>query len=194
MVLTPSEMVPLGTPAPRFSLPDPRSGKTVSFDEVAAGKQATLVMFLCNHCPYVVHVNPELVQLGKDYAGSGLGVVAISSNDVKGYPQDGPELMAKQAEELGYAFPYLFDEDQSVAKAYRAACTPDLFLFDSDLALAYRGQFDSSRPRNDEPIDGADLRAAAEAVAAGRPVPEPQVPSIGCNIKWRRGNEPEWFG
>ena len=190
MAATESEMLELGTIAPEFELPDPDGELHGLGDDYSA----YLVMFICNHCPFVIHVREELARLGDDYLSRGLSIVAINSNDVETHPADSPARMKQEAEQWGYQFPYVFDEVQSVAKAYRAACTPDLFLFDGDLALAYRGQFDSSRPRNDEPVDGADLLAAAEAVAAGEPVPEPQVPSIGCNIKWRPGNEPDWFG
>jgi thiol-disulfide isomerase/thioredoxin len=151
-------------------------------------------MFICNHCPYVKHIRPRLAEVTKDLAGKGLAVVGINSNDSGLYPDDSPEAMKAEAEEYGYTFPYLVDEDQSVAKAFRAACTPDLFLFDGNGKLAYRGQFDSSRPKNDEPVTGADLVAAAEAVLEGRPAPEDQRPSIGCNIKWKPGNEPDYFG
>lgn len=189
MAATPSTMLALGTPAPDFALTDTRTGTTVRRDE-ARGDKGLLVMFLCNHCPFVKHIRPELARLGRDYQASGLGIVAISANDAEKYPQDGPDQMAAEAEEAGYAFPYLYDETQQVARAYRAACTPDFFLFDSGLRLVYRGQLDDSRPKNDIPVTGKDLRAAIDAVLAGRPAPEQQWPSIGCNIKWRPGNEP----
>ncbi|MFG0258804.1 MAG: thioredoxin family protein, partial [Phycisphaerales bacterium JB041] len=151
-----------------------------------------LVMFLCNHCPFVKHVREELAALGRHYQPKGLALVAISSNDTENYPDDSPDKMTSEAAEAGYTFPYLFDETQEVAKAYHAACTPDFFLFDKYHKLAYRGQLDPSRPRNDIPVTGADLRAAIDAVLAGRPAPEPQLPSIGCNIKWKPGNAPDY--
>jgi peroxiredoxin len=191
MVSVNSTMMPLGSEMPPFELPD-ATGQTVA----GSSFQGTplLVMFICNHCPYVKHIRPRLAEVTKDLAGKGLAVVGINSNDSELYPDDSPEAMKAEAEEFGYTFPYLVDEDQSVAKAFRAACTPDLFLFDGNGKLAYRGQFDSSRPKNDEPVTGADLVAAAEAVLEGRPVPEDQRPSIGCNIKWKPGNEPDYFG
>jgi thiol-disulfide isomerase/thioredoxin len=155
-----------------------------------ADAPALLVMFICNHCPFVQHVRDELARLGRGYAERGVGIVAINANDVDRYPQDGPDAMREEARAVGYPFPYLFDETQEVARAYRAACTPDFFLFDADRKLAYRGQLDASRPGNDLPVTGRDLRAALDAVLAGRSVPEPQVPSIGCGIKWKPGNEP----
>lgn len=191
MALTPSRMVPLGTSAPAFSLPEPKTGSTVSLDDVASGKDATLVMFICNHCPFVVHVNPELVRLTNDYMAKNVGVVAISSNSTATHPQDGPDAMAKHAETEGYPFSYLFDGDQSVALAYEARCTPDFFLYDKNRELAYRGQLDASRPGNGKPLDGADLRAAVDMVLAGQTIEGTQYPSAGCNIKWTPGNEPE---
>jgi peroxiredoxin len=191
MVSVPSTMMPLGTEAPPFSLPD-TDGGTVSLDDFRDAP-ALLVLFICNHCPYVKHLREALADFAREYQERGLAVVAISSNDVEKYPQDSPEMMKKEKEEAGYPFPYLFDESQEVAKAYRAACTPDFFLFDGDRRLVYRGQFDSSRPKNDIPVTGEDLRAAANAVLEGRPVPEDQTPSIGCNIKWKPGNEPDYF-
>ena len=190
MALTPSSMVPLGSAAPEFRLPEPKTGADVSLDDVAMGKRATLVMFLCNHCPFVVHVNAELVRLANDYAPRGVGVVAISSNDVDGYPDDAPDKMAAKAAELGYAFPYLYDEDQSVARAYDARCTPDFFVYDADRKLVYRGQLDGSRPGNDVPLTGSDLRAALDAVLSGATPLAEQRPSAGCNIKWKAGNAP----
>ncbi len=191
MALTPSQMVPLGTPAPDFSLPEPlQRGRAVTLDEVAGGKQATVVMFVCNHCPFVVHVNPELVRLAKEYGAKGVGFVAISSNSVETHPQDGPDAMAAQAAALDYPFPYVYDEDQSVARAYDARCTPDFFVYDVDRRLAYRGQLDGSRPGNQVPLDGHDLRAALDALLAGSRPAADQVPSVGCNIKWRPGNTP----
>lgn len=191
MVSVNSTMMPLGSEMPSFALPDP-TGQTISSSSFEG--TPLLVMFICNHCPYVKHIRPRLAEVTKDLAGKGLAVVGINSNDSELYPDDSPEAMKAEADEFGYTFPYLVDEDQSVAKAFRAACTPDLFLFDGKGKLAYRGQFDSSRPKNDEPVTGADLQAAAEAVLEGRPVPEDQRPSIGCNIKWKPGNEPDYFG
>jgi peroxiredoxin len=179
----------LGDHAPDFGLPA-TDGTFVHRDDVAAGRRAFLVLFICNHCPYVQHVRSELARIGRDYATRDVGIVGIASNDVAQYPEDGPAAMAEEAERAGYTFPYLWDETQDVAKAYGAACTPDPFLFDGHLRLAYRGQIDGSRPRNDEPVTGADLRAALDAVLAGEPVPEPQHPSVGCSIKWKPGNEP----
>lgn len=184
MAATPSTMMPLGTTAPDFSLPDTISGKTLSLSELR-GKNATLVMFICNHCPYVLHINDELVRIAKEYEPKGVSLVAINSNDVVNYPQDRPELMKELAENVGYTFPYLYDESQNVARAYGAACTPDPFLFDADLKCIYRGQLDESRPNNDIPVTGKDLRNALNALLAGEPVSENQVPSIGCNIKWK---------
>lgn len=186
-----STMLPLGTPAPDFSLLD-TSGATVSRDDFADAP-ALLVMFISNHCPYVKHVGDELARIGRDYEPRGVAIVAICSNDAEQYPDDAPDAMADFAIERGFTFPYLVDESQSVAQAYRAACTPDLFLFDADRELVYRGQLDGARPSNDVPVDGRDLRDALDAVLAGKPVPEPQLPSMGCNIKWRAGNEPEYF-
>lgn len=191
MVRTPSTMLPLGTLAPEFSLPN-IDGQTVSLAE-AVGPKGTVVMFICNHCPFVKHVADQLAALGRDYSSRGLGVVAISSNDVSMHPADSPEQMVHEAEDRGYAFPYLYDESQGVAQAYHAACTPDFFLFDSARQLVYRGQLDASRPGNDIPVTGADLRGAIDAVLAGEPVPLDQRPSLGCNIKWKPGNEPVYF-
>ncbi len=184
MARTPSNMLPLGTPAPAFSLPDVVSGKTVSLDTFA-GKQALLVMFICRHCPFVKHVQHELVKLAKDYAASSLGVVAISSNDAGEYPGDAPPSLREMAIELGFNFPFCYDESQEIAKAYDAACTPDLYLFDEKRRLVYRGQLDDSRPGNLIPVTGRDLRAAIDAVLSGKPVDPEQKPSLGCNIKWR---------
>jgi thiol-disulfide isomerase/thioredoxin len=178
--------------APSFALPDPE-GKVHSLDDFA-GAPALLVVFICPHCPFVVHIRTELGAFGREYREKGLAMVAIASNDVAQYPQDGPEGMAREIREGGYTFPYLYDETQEVAKAYRAACTPDLFLFDGDRRLVYRGQFDDSRPGNGVPVTGKDLRAAAAAALAGLPVPPEQRSSIGCNIKWKPGNAPEYFG
>ena len=191
MARTPSQMLPLGTPAPDFNLPDP-DGRLHSLDD-AAGSKAYLVMFICNHCPFVKHVADELARLGRDYGDKGVSIVAINSNDVENYPDDGPDAMKKESEARGYNFPYLLDADQSVAKAYEAACTPDFYLFDADRKLVYRGQLDGSRPGNDVPCDGADLRQALDAVLANEPVPAEQVPSVGCNIKWKPGNAPAYF-
>ncbi len=181
MALTPSSMIPLGTAAPDFALPD-LDGGTVSRTDFEG--KPLLVMFICNHCPYVVHVNDGLVAFAGDYQEKGLAIVAINSNDVANYPEDRPQKMKEYAERLGYTFPYLFDETQEVAKAYDAQCTPDFFLFDADHRLAYRGQLDDSRPNSGIPVTGADLRAAADAVLAGEEAPGDQRPSMGCNIKW----------
>lgn len=185
MAATPSTMMPLGTQAPDFNLKDSVSGGGFTLSDVR-GQKGTLVMFICNHCPFVVHIQKELAKFASHYSGSGIGIVAINANDIDNYPDDSPDNMKRVAQEQGYSFPYLFDATQEVAKAYDAACTPDFFLFDADLRCAYRGQFDSARPGNQEPITGADLRAAMDLLIAGRPVPaEGQVPSIGCNIKWK---------
>jgi len=191
MVRTPSTMLTLGTTAPGFSLPNV-DGSTVGLDDVA-GPRGTVVMFICNHCPFVKHVADQLAALGRDYLAHGIGFVAISSNDVSSHPSDSPEQMVHEAELRGYPFPYLYDETQEVARAYRAACTPDFFVFDGDRKLAYRGQLDASRPGNSLPVTGADLRAALDALAAGRRPSADQHPSIGCNIKWKPGQEPEYF-
>ena len=193
MVKTASTMLPLGHKAPDFSLPEVISGEKVSLASFE-DKDALLVMFICRHCPFVIHVQNELAKLGRDYEGSKLGIVAISSNDVKNYPEDSLENLANMKNELGFVFPYLLDETQEVAKAYLAACTPDFFLFDSSRELVYRGQLDDSRPGNGAPIDGRDLRGAIDALLGGGEVAEDQKPSIGCNIKWRPGNEPSYFG
>ncbi len=185
MAVTPSTMMPLGTKAPAFELIDTVSGEKLSLDTLQ-GDKATLVMFICNHCPYVLHVNDELVRIAKAYQPKGVGFIAISSNDAVNYPQDGPEQMKEHARKVGYPFPYLYDETQEIAMAYNAACTPDLFLFDKNLHCIYRGQLDASRPKNDIPVTGSDLRNALDAVLAGRPVSENQIPSIGCNIKWKQ--------
>ncbi len=193
MARTPSTMLELGTPAPDFSLPDVVTGRPVTLSELATG-QPILVAFWCNHCPFVLHVEEGFVDFAREYAGKGLQVLAISANDAENYPQDGPDEMKARANTQGYSFPYLFDEDQEVAKAYRAACTPDLFLFGPDRTLVYRGQFDGSRPGNGVPVTGEDLRAAADAVLAGEAPTQDQRPSMGCNIKWRPGNEPDYYG
>lgn len=190
MVRTASTMLDLGTKAPAFSLPRVDDGRVVSLEEFA-GASATLVMFICAHCPYVRHVAPALATLAQEYQARGVAVIAISSNDAEAYPDDAPAALAEDARARGYTFPLLYDESQSVAKSYRAACTPDFYVFDRDLLLAYRGQFDASRPKSDVPLTGADLRAALDAVLSGAAVPEPQVPSIGCNIKWKVA--PDYF-
>jgi peroxiredoxin len=192
MALTPSTMLPLGTAAPDFSLQDAVSGKTLTL-ETFSGKKALLVMFICNHCPYVKHLKSALAQLGKDYAGKDIAIVGISANDPVSHPDDAPAKLAADAKSSGYTFPVLFDETQKVAQAYKAACTPDFFVFDASRKLAYRGQFDDSRPGNGKPVTGADLRAALDAVLGGKPAASKQQPSIGCNIKWRAGNEPAYF-
>lgn len=184
MALTPSNMRPLGTEAPDFNLPDTLSGQSKRLKDLK-GSKGTLLMFICNHCPYVVHVESELVKLGKDFKDSGITLIAISANDVENYPEDSPEKMAKRAKDRGYEFPYLYDESQQVAKAYQAACTPDFFLFDQNLKLVYRGQLDDSRPGNNIPVTGKDLRAALNALINGQKIPADQKPSMGCNIKWR---------
>ena len=193
MVRTASTMsLSLQTELPEFSLPDP-DGRVVSTRDFR-DRDGLLVMFISNHCPFVQHIRSGLAAFGKDYQSRGLGIVAINSNDSGTYPDDSPEKMKEEAEKFGYTFPYLIDATQEVAKRYRAACTPDLFLFDRSRRLVYRGQFDSSRPGNDVPVTGSDIRAASDAVLAGRPVPEEQTPSVGCNIKWIEGNAPEYFG
>ena len=184
MALTPSTMLPLGTPAPDFELSDTVSGTLVSLAQFKA-KKALVVMFICNHCPYVKHVQAELVKLGQDYEAGEAALVAISANDPAAYPDDSPKKLGAEARRAGYRFPVLFDETQEVARAYQAACTPDFFVFGPDRRLVYRGQLDASRPGNGLPVTGADLRAAIDAVRAGRPVPPEQKPSLGCNIKWR---------
>ena len=193
MALTESTMLELGAQAPPFTLQDVVSGDEISLAD-AAEEMGLLVMFICAHCPFVVHVKSELARIGVDYAGKPIGIVAIASNDVGTHPQDGPDNLRKQAREEGFNFPYLYDESQEVAKAYKAACTPDFFLFDRDLRLVYRGQLDGSRPGNDVPVTGEDLRAALDAVLHGTAVSSDQKPSVGCNIKWRPGNEPAYFG
>jgi peroxiredoxin len=184
MAATPSTMIPLGTIAPDFKLPDTVSGKAFSLADLKSPK-GTLIMFICNHCKYVKHIHHELVKITNEYIPKGLSVIAISSNDVLNYPEDDPTLMKEQAIQHAYKFPYLYDESQEVAKAYDAACTPDFFLFDGDLKLVYRGQFDDSRPSLDKPVTGKDLRNAIEALLAGKQVNPDQIPSMGCNIKWK---------
>jgi peroxiredoxin len=191
MVAVNSTMLPLGTPAPDFRLSDP-SGTVVSLDDFRSAA-ALVVVFMCNHCPYVKHIRSGLAQLARDYQARNVAFVGINSNDVENYPADSPAKMAEEARSAGYVFPYLYDATQAVAKAYHAACTPDFYLFDKAMRLVYRGQMDDSRPGNGVPVTGRDLRAALEAVLAGKPVPDRQKPSIGCNIKWKPGNEPEYF-
>jgi peroxiredoxin len=191
MALTPSTMLPLGTAAPDFELPD-TTGKLVSLADFKSAP-ALLVIFICNHCPYVIHLRAGLAQLARDYAPKNVAIVGINSNDAKNYPDDSPAKMKEEVKSAGYIFPYLYDEKQSVAKNYHAACTPDFFLFDRGRRLVYRGQFDASRPGNGIPVTGKDLRAALDAVLAGKTTSEFQAPSIGCNIKWKVGNEPDYF-
>ncbi|HSW46434.1 MAG TPA: thioredoxin family protein [Phycisphaerae bacterium] len=192
MVMVWSTMLPLGTKAPDFSLPD-TGGRAVSLGDFKDAP-ALLVMFICNHCPYVKHVRAELARLGREYQAKGVAIVGINSNDADAYPDDSPEAMRREVADAGYVFPYLYDETQEAAKAYSAACTPDFFLFDRRQRLVYRGQLDDSRPKSGKPVTGKDLRAALDAVLADKPVPEPQIPSAGCNIKWKPGNEPDYFG
>ncbi|MEQ9237169.1 thioredoxin family protein [Coleofasciculus sp. E2-BRE-01] len=193
MALTASTMLPLGNKAPEFQLPDVVSGETISLDTFT-GKQGLVMIFLCRHCPFVKHVQGELAKLGRDYQDTDLGIVAISANDATTHPDDAPEKLKEMAQELGLTFPLCYDESQETAKAYTAACTPDFFVFDRDRKLVYRGQFDDSRPGNDQPVTGKDLRSAIDAVLAQSPVSEEQKPSIGCNIKWKPGNEPAYYG
>lgn len=194
MSLTPSTMLDLGTRAPDFSLPDPVTGQTITLDQVA-GEKGLVVVFMCNHCPFVKHIADVLAAFAREYQEHGIGAVGISSNDPEHRAEDGPEYMAQEARQRGYTFPYLFDESQTAAKDYHAACTPDIYLFDARLRLVYRGQFDAARPGNDVPVTGNDLRAACDALLGGRQLPESvQKPSIGCNIKWKAGNEPEYVG
>ncbi len=191
MARTPSTMLDLGTTAPGFDLTDTVSGQTMAVDTFA-GKKGLLVMFVCNHCPFVKHINNELMKLGNEHADTDLAIVAINSNDVDNYPDDAPDKMKANAEALGFKFPYLYDATQDVAKAYAAACTPDFYLFDQGRKLVYRGQFDDSRPDNGIPVTGKDLRAAIEALLAGESPAAEQKPSIGCNIKWKPGAEPHY--
>lgn len=193
MARTASTMLALGTQAPEFQLPDVASAKTISL-ATFSDKKALLVMFICRHCPFVKHVQTELAQFGKDYANQSVGIVAISANDAKNYPDDSPDSLKAMVQELGFVFPLCYDETQETAKAYTAACTPDFFLFDGDRRLVYRGQLDDSRPGNDKPVNGQDLRAAIDAVLADQSPNSEQKPSIGCNIKWKAGNEPSYFG
>jgi peroxiredoxin len=191
MSLTPSTMLPLGTTAPGFKLTD-TDGKTVALADFE-DKSALLVLFICNHCPYVKHIRAGLAQLARDYLSRDVAIVGINSNDVANYPEDSPAKMKEEAKSAGYLFPYLYDETQAVAQAYRAACTPDIYLFDKNCKLVYRGQFDDSRPGNGIPVTGKDLRAALDAVLAGKPVSPNQKASVGCNIKWKAGNNPDYF-
>ncbi len=190
MALTPSTMLPLGTVAPAFRLPD-TDGKLVGLDDFKSAR-AILVAFICNHCPYVKHVRHELAKLGREYQEKGIAVVGVNSNDAVNYPDDSPAMMVREKAEVGYTFPYVFDETQEVARAYNAACTPDFYVFDQARKLVYRGQLDGSRPGNSIPVTGTDLRAALDAVLAGQPVSPEQRPSMGCNIKWKRGHEPSY--
>jgi len=191
MARTPSTMVDLGTPAPDFALPDTH-GRTVALGNFS--EKPILVAFICNHCPFVKLIRTAFASFCEEYREKGLGIVAIMPNDVVNYPDDSPEKMGEEARDSGYTFPYLYDETQDVAKAYRAACTPDFFLYDTSHCLVYRGQFDASRPGNEVIPDGRDLRAAADAILSGGTVTTEQIPSIGCNIKWRKGNEPDYYG
>ncbi len=191
MVMTPSQMLPLGTPAPAFRLPD-TAGRVVALYDTQA--PAHVIVFMCNHCPFVVHLRSALAELGRTCVANGVAMYAINSNDVVKYPADNPEKMRAEVAEQGYTFPYLFDETQEVAKAYRAACTPDFYIFDRDYKLVYRGQFDASRPSNGVAVTGDDLKGALQAVLEGRAVNPDQTPSIGCNIKWKPGNAPDYFG
>ncbi|MBZ0244755.1 MAG: thioredoxin family protein [Cyclobacteriaceae bacterium] len=184
MARIPSTMMPLGTRAPEFTLPDTVSGRELSLHEIK-GEKGTLVMFICNHCPFVIHVNEQLVKLGNDYQPNGIKLVAISSNDATKYPEDSPEKMRLVAKKLTYPFPYFYDETQEIAEAYDAACTPDFFLFDAEMRLVYRGQLDGARPDNDVPVTGYDLREAMDALLYGEEIPQDQKPSMGCSIKWK---------
>lgn len=190
--MTNSEMLPLGTEAPPFQLED-ANGRVHGLDD-AGDARGVLVMFICNHCPFVKHIADELAALGRDYSDRGIAVFAINSNDIENYPADGPAAMKQESADRGYTFPYLLDPGQDIAKAYRAACTPDFYLFDADKKLVYRGQLDGSRPGNDQPVTGRDLRAALDQLLAGSEIADEQIPSVGCNIKWRPGNEPDYFG
>ena len=192
MVRTESTMLPLGTKAPDFTLPS-TEGESVSLSDYS-GSKALLVIFMCNHCPYVLHIIDAFVEFAREYAAKGLSVVMINANDVANYADDSPEKMVELASTKGFTFPYLYDESQAVAKAYRAACTPDLFLFNANHGLVYRGQFDDARPRNDAPVTGDSLRQAADQLLSGATIPAEQIPSMGCNIKWQAGNEPDYFG
>lgn len=192
MSLTPSTMLPLGTKAPDFSLPDVVSEQSISLRNFES-KKALLVIFMCRHCPFVQHVKEEIAKIGGDYKDKNIGIVAISANDIQNYPDDAPEHLKEMAQELGFNFPFCYDESQQTAKAYTAACTPDFFLFDAERKLVYRGQLDDSRPGNGLPITGKDLRNAIDAILLNQSVSPDQKPSIGCNIKWKPGNEPSYF-
>lgn len=185
MAATETNMIPLGFPAPDFSLPDTVSGNILSLNDVK-GDVATVIMFICNHCPYVIHIQPEILKLHHEFSDKGVRFVGISSNDIENYPQDAPELMSQHAKEVGYQFPYLYDETQDVAKAYFAECTPDISVFDKDLKCVYRGRLDGSTPKNNIPLTGEDLRNALQAIVDGKEVDALQKPSIGCNIKWKK--------
>ncbi len=191
MVRTASTMLPLGTQAPDFTLTN-TDGLSVSLSDFR-DKKALVIIFMCNHCPYVKHVAPELTRVSNEYMPKGVGFIGVSSNDVVAHPEDSPEMMKVEAAKQGYKFPYLYDADQSVAMAYNAACTPDIFVFDSSHRLVYRGQLDDSRPKSDKPLTGKDLRIALDCILAGKQVSNEQRPSIGCNIKWKEGSEPEYF-
>jgi thiol-disulfide isomerase/thioredoxin len=191
MARTPSTMLDLGTPAPDFTLLEPATGKQVSLADFT--DKPLLVAFICNHCPYVKHIQAEFTRFAAEYQDKGLAIVGINSNDVASYPDDSPEKMIEEIERVGYPFPYLYDETQEVAKTYKAACTPDFFLFDAEHRLVYRGQFDEARPRSDTPVTGKDMRSAVDALLAGEAITIEQVPSLGCNIKWKAGNEPAYY-
>lgn len=192
MARTPTVSVPLGYQAPEFTLPNVVSGNDTTWKDIK-GEKATVVLFICNHCPFVIHVMDELIRIGNDYKNRGIGFVAISSNDVENYPDDSPEKMKQLALEKAFPFPYLYDESQKVAKAYTAACTPDISVFDAKGTCVYRGQLDDSRPGNSEPVNGKDLREVLDLLIAGKSVPTDQPPSLGCNIKWKAGNEPDYY-
>lgn len=192
MARTPSTMLALGTAAPAFNLPEPASGKKISLAEFA--NQPLVVLFICNHCPYVKHIAAKLAELARHYQPQGVAFVAINSNDIAHYPDDSPAKMVEMVAEYAFTFPYLFDETQAVARSYRAACTPDLYLFDAAHTLVYRGQFDDARPRSEAPVTGKDLAAALDALLAGKAINAEQKASLGCNIKWRPGNEPDYYG
>lgn len=193
MALTPSTMLPLGTKAPDFTLVDVVSQETINLSNFASSKKGLLIIFLCCHCPFVKHVEIEIAKLGQDYQGQGIGIIAISVNDIDKYPDDAPDKLKNMAQRLGFNFPLCYDHTQNVAKAYQAACTPDFFLFNSAQELVYRGQLDDSRPGNNLPVTGKDLRTAIDALIAGKPINPEQKPSIGCNIKWKPGNEPDYY-
>eukprot|EP00877_Chromochloris_zofingiensis_P011017 jgi/Chrzof1/6169/Cz17g14040.t1 len=194
MVLTESADLPIGAQAPDFTLPEPLTGNMIKLADLTSNSKATLVMFICNHCPFVVHLKGAIASLAKEYQSKGVAVVAISSNSTQSHPQDGPDKMSEDAKANGYTFPYLYDESQEVAKAYKAACTPEFYVFNAGLQLVYHGQFDDSRPKNNAPVTGADLRPALDAVLATGSYNGKSKPSIGCNIKWHPGSEPDWYG